>query len=328
MLSTHKVEVVEVKLEKHPNADALSVVSVFGGFPCCVRTADWKDGDLAAYVPPDSVVDVSRPEFAFLAKGEKQKHRVRAVKLRGVQSFGLLVPAPAGAKVGDDVSAAYGVEHYEPEMRGLCTGGEAEQAPGLLSLLAKYDVDSLRRYSRIFEAGEDVHITEKIHGANARYSFAEGRMWCGSRAEWKRQEQGNIWWRALEVHPEIEAFCRSHPCHVLYGEVYGKVQGLRYGVPNDVRFMAFDVLGDDGKFWDAGEFREVAEAMSIPMVPLLDVGPFNFQRACLLAEGPSTVPGADHVREGCVVRPLRERWHQAVGRVCLKVVGAGYLEKS
>ena len=64
-----------------------------------------------------------------------------------------------------------------------------------------------------------------------------------------------------------------------------------------------------------------------PLVPLLEVGPYSFARVCELAEGPSTMPGADHVREGCVVRPLTERWDQAVGRVCLKVVGAGYLEK-
>lgn len=33
------------------------------------------------------------------------------------------------------------------------------------------------------------------------------------------------------------------------------------------------------------------------------------------------------VREGCVVRPLHERWNEEVGRVCLKIVGDGYLEK-
>ena len=37
---------------------------------------------------------------------------------------------------------------------------------------------------------------------------------------------------------------------------------------------------------------------------------------------------ADHIREGVVVKPVTERFHQAVGRVILKVVGAGYLEKT
>jgi hypothetical protein len=71
--------------------------------------------------------------------------------------------------VGDDVAEFFGVEHYEPPMRGECTGGEAEAAPAFLASLSKYDIDSLRRYCGIFCPGEMVLVTEKIHGANSRY---------------------------------------------------------------------------------------------------------------------------------------------------------------
>jgi hypothetical protein len=680
MLSTHKVEVVPVKLDNHPNADSLSVVSVFGGYPCCVRTCDWKDGDLAAYIPPDSVVDVTLPEFAFLAKGTKTSHRVRCVKLRGVQSYGLLMKAPEGANVGDDVAEHFGVQHYEPEMRGACTGGEAESAPDRLAHLSRYDVDSMRRYAEIFQPGEEVCVTEKIHGCvpfnalismadgsrkrismvqvgdevlgvlpggqvtstkvirryhngpadegwlkitgqrraagrgssyfalrctpdhevfvngsylradrirpgdklslvrsefgltpvqtqvltgkllgdgslfgnewsahvawshsandlgyiewtaraigdldtgvresmtsgygsemirsrtpnracikqkfdafysadrikvvpkwiadeltplalafwymddgalehnegqedravlatngftqedcdvlirglrklgvaatmlesngwrivvdsdnserlfllvapyipmsmqrklperyrggfgwlpslesqykpmlveqvvetvepdtslrsqrfdmetethnyfangvlvhncNSRYCFWDGRMWCGSRSEWKRQEPDSLWWRALT--PEMEAFCMACPGVVLYGEVYGNVQCLKYGLGNGVTFAAFDVLNLDGTFVDASETRLLLADNFVKQVPLVGCVPFDFDTICALAEGPSLVPGADHIREGVVVKPMVERFHQAVGRVILKVVGAGYLEKT
>ncbi|MBM4258012.1 MAG: hypothetical protein FJ147_19230 [Deltaproteobacteria bacterium] len=73
--STHRVEVVPVQLEAHPNADSLSIVRIFDGYTCCVRTADWQDGQLAAYIPPDSVVDSTRPECAFLAGHERIKVR-------------------------------------------------------------------------------------------------------------------------------------------------------------------------------------------------------------------------------------------------------------
>jgi RNA ligase (TIGR02306 family) len=286
------------------------------------------DKHIGAYLPPDSVVDVTRPEFSFLASGTKTKHRIKAVKLRGVQSFGLLMPAPYGSLLGDDVAEYYGVEHYEPEMRGLCTGGEAEKAPPLLACLSKYDIDSLRRYNHIFQDGEEVWVTEKIHGANSRYAFADDRMWCGSRGEWKKQEDGSIWWRALQIHPEIEQFCKAHAGHVLYGEVYGKVQSLRYGIPGDVRFMAFDVLDERGQFWNAQPFRNVVAKYGVPTVPLIYVGPYSFDVVCALSEGPSIVAAANHIREGCVVKPSIDRWHQSVGRVVLKIVGAGYLEKS
>lgn len=326
MTSTHKVEVVPVQLTPHPNADSLSIVNVFGGYPCCIRTEDWKNGDLAAYVPPDSLVDVSRPEFAFLANGSQPKHRIRSIKLRGVRSFGLLVPAPAGSQVGDDVADRLGVEHYEPEIP-VDTRGEAESAPAYLRLLPRYDVESLRRHPDAFEPGERVLIYEKIHGANARYCWLDDRLWCGSRSEWKKQAAGTIWWRALETCPQIEAFCRRHPGHVLYGEVYGRVQSLHYGVPSGrIDFAAFDILGSEGRFW-RWPFRHWLWEEPVPCVPLIAEIPYDFEAACAFAEGPSLIPGANHVREGCVIRPVSERSNTGIGRLILKVVGGDYLEK-
>lgn len=67
--STHRVEVVPVVLERRPGADSLSIVRVVAGYTVCVKTADWRGRALGAYVPPDSLVDTGRPEFAFLADG-------------------------------------------------------------------------------------------------------------------------------------------------------------------------------------------------------------------------------------------------------------------
>ena len=80
--STHKVEVTPIKLEPHPNADTLSIAHIFDGYICVVKTTDWQDGQLGAYIPPDSIVDSSRPEFAFLQGHE----RIRVKRLRGVVS--------------------------------------------------------------------------------------------------------------------------------------------------------------------------------------------------------------------------------------------------
>ena len=329
MSSTHKCEVVAVHPLKHPNADTLSVATLFGGYPCCIRTADWTDGQLGVYIPPDSVVNVTRPEFLFLAPSPltstKTKHRVRAKKLRGVQSFGLLLPAPEGAKEGDDLADFFGVEHYEPELRSACSGGDAEAAPTALAQLARYDVDNMRRYAEIFTYGEPVMVTEKIHGANSRYCFLDGRMWCGSRGEWKAKDDNNLWWKALAREPSIERFCRAHPGSVLYGEVYGDVQSLRYGCPKgEVRFVAFDVLVE-GTWLDAEDGRYLLDNYCVPKVPLLGILDYDFSELCEMAEGESLI--ADHLREGIVVKPLVERFHQAIGRVQLKLVSAAYLEK-
>lgn len=317
-VDTHKVEVVKVQIEPHPNADRLDVARIFG-FTCCVAKGSFEDGQLAAYVQPDSVVDSTRPEFEFLAGHE----RIRVKRLRGVVSMGLLLPAPDGVQEGDDLAEYFGVTHYEPPLPGNSCG-ETEGGPvGIYA--PKYDVESMYRYKRLFVPGELVVATEKIHGANSRFVFspAEDRMYCGSRGEWKTPNAANLWWKALSRYPWIEEFCRQFPGDVLYGEVFGNVQSLKYGAgPDDVFFRAFDVLRN-------GEWREyddwTAHVAPENRVPELYRGPFEFEALVALSDGKSTL--ADHIREGIVVRPVPERRDDHLGRVHLKLVSNQYLEK-
>ncbi|HYX23057.1 MAG TPA: RNA ligase family protein, partial [Thermoanaerobaculia bacterium] len=234
--STHRVEVVPVHLEPHPNADSLSVVRVFDGYTVCVRTADWVGRELGAYIPPDSVVP-DTPEFAFL-DGHR---RIKVRRLRGIISMGLLVPAPEGSGVGDDVAGLLGVTHYDPPLP-ISTGGETIKPPP--GYRPAFDVESLRRYASVFIPGETVFVSEKVHGANGRFTYLEdGGFFCGSRTEWKQESDDNLWWRALRETQGLRDFLTAHPGVTVYGEVYGQVQDLRYGTKRgEVRFAAFDVL--------------------------------------------------------------------------------------
>jgi len=316
MNSTHKVEVVPVHLEKHPNADTLSRVKIWG-YQALVRTSDWTEGELGAYIPPDSIVDSTRPEFAFCAGHE----RIRVKRLRGEISMGLLVKAPPGSAVGDDVAELLGVKHYDPVLNSK--SGEAASPPG--GWRPVYDVESARRYSHLFVPGEPLWVTEKIHGANARFCFHDGAMHAGSRTEWKRTDETVLWWKALAAHPEVEAFCRANPDCTVYGEVYGPVQDLKYG-RSAPGVVVFDILR--GPAWmDPGAARIFAPYLPwVPMIPGITFD--TFDELAKLAEGPSMMPGADHVREGVVVKPIEERYDQTIGRVCLKIVGNGYLERA
>ncbi len=371
MNSTHKVEIVPIVLEKHPNADSLSVVNVFGGYTCCVRTQDWQGIALGAYVPPDSVVDTFKPEFAFLAEQAKEDgtHRVKAKKLRGIVSFGLLIPAPAGSVLGDNVAEKFGVTHYEPPLPGegknsLITGGESAKGPNVCS--PKYDVDAFRRYHHLFVEGEPVWVTEKLHGASARYVFKDGVMHCGSRAEWKKEypthdhvtpewlrgkladktpadlleqrvqeimdklrnkpKTRNLWWVAKDACG-LEAWCMAHEGVLVYGEVFGQVQSLKYGHTQEkpISFAAFDLMVE-GRWLDPEEAQKLGK--DLPWVPRLANGvPYSFNLVSDLSDGPSIWPGANHHREGCVVKPMEERTDPHLGRVQLKCVGGTYLEK-
>lgn len=322
-MSTHECPVVSVTLENHPNADTLSLTKVFG-FQCAVRTADWKDGDLGVYIPPDSVVPDTEP-FQFLKRPNSTHwNRIRVVRLRGAISMGLLLKAPEGAKVGDNLMEALGVTHYEPPLP-VSTGGDNEKGPP--GWYPTYDVENLRRYNNVLKPGEEVIVTEKIHGANGRYVFTEDRMWCGSRTSWKREADKNLWWQALRKNPWIESWCRANPNLMLYGEVFGQVQNLKYGTkPGEVRFAVFDILRDGAWLLYTKALR-LETVPGFQSVPLVWVGPYNEDRIIAMSDGPSLVHGANHIREGVVVKPVIARDDPEIGRVQLKVVSNKYLEK-
>ncbi|KKN98889.1 hypothetical protein LCGC14_0141300 [marine sediment metagenome] len=316
----HTCDIVEVRLEPHPNADKLSLVRV-GDYQCAVRTTDWSDGDLAVFIPPDSVVPDTK-EFEFLGK----HRRIKARKLRGEWSVGLLIPAPVGADLGQDCMEMLGIVHYEPQVHGhFSTGGDNVTPPE--GFFPKYDVLNFRKYSDLFGDGEEVVVTEKIHGANARFVCVNDTMYCGSRSNWKRMDPNNLWWKVLERHPALEAWLRHNYGWGIYGEAFGQVQNLKYGaVPdNDIFFATFDIL--DGNRWmDFDEARSVGAPL--PWVPLVYRGPFDKDKILAMAEGDSLWPGANHHLEGVVVKPVKERTDRRLGRVQLKIVGNKYLSKS
>src|SRR4051812_24887017 len=115
-MSEFHVEVVRLgAIEPHPNADSLSITRVHGGYPVIIRTGEFRTGDLAVYVPVDSGGPADEPRFAFLG----EPRRIKARRLRGVFSMGLLVPASDEWAAGADVRAALRITKYEPPLPPL-----------------------------------------------------------------------------------------------------------------------------------------------------------------------------------------------------------------
>ena len=393
-MSTHEVLVVRIPaVEEHPNAHSLEIIPLYnGGFTAIARKGEFKVGDLAIFIEPDYVVPPDAEMFAFL-----EKKRITCKKLRGVRSQGLLLPALPGMVEGENVMERLGIVRYVPRKAGgryTRTAGldQAESelafrnsgtvpAPQALNRVQKYDIESVRKFVGTFTPGEEIIATEKIHGANARFSFVDGQQFCGSRTQWKRpptppeppappegifrlwvrktilgllywlaakgvatsrltqlamrlqprKRKGpvapDMWWSVFQANPWIQKFCAAHPAHVLFGEVFGQVQDLKYGAgPKDVFFRVFDVLdATTGKWWSHDDLEKVfTEEQRCPVVYR---GGFDFTLLKELSLGDSKVPGAKHLSEGLVIRPVQERntrGHRAV----MKLVSDRYLEKA
>ncbi len=257
MSDLNKVFVVPVVMEKHPDADSLSIVKI-EGYQCVVRSEDWVGEDRAAYIPPDNVVDITRPEFKFLDTGivGRTTERIKARRFRGVMSQGLLVPIPkeitqipvtSGVlrslrlavsteseykfQIGDDVTEYFGVTRYQSQ-EDLALG-QGSSAVGPPDPGVHYDIESWFKYKRVIPEGTPVVLTEKLHGTNVRYTFQNGEMHVGSRSFYRSKEKANIYWRALEENPWIEEFCRKYEGVVLYGEIFGWVQTLNMAQNKD-----------------------------------------------------------------------------------------------
>jgi len=130
-----KVEVLEiVKVINHPNADRLDIATV-QGYDVVVGRDFYKAGDSAVYFPVDSIIPPDLEECIFAdTKMKLSKSRVRAARIRGAMSFGLLVDIPRIKKyiykdvpkqqkieyypVGKDLTKHTGVTKYEPPVKG------------------------------------------------------------------------------------------------------------------------------------------------------------------------------------------------------------------
>jgi len=327
-MSHFEVKVLKMpKFGDHPNAEKLSITTLFKGFPVIFQKGLYKEGDLIAYIPTDSVVPTDREEFKWLDDGKgKGKVRVRAKRLRGLPSMGILIPAPNGTKEGDDIKDMFGITKYE-EPEPISTGGDEEKDPGFAPT---YNVESYRKYGTAFKAGEDVIVTEKLHGANGMFLFRNDRLWVRSHHQYKKELDSagkptvSMWWsiaRKLGLAEKMKVI----PNLAVYGEVYGQVQDLKYGHDKgQISFRAFDVYDTaTGRFLDHDAAKTAATLAGFTWVPELYRGPFDEKVVEPLADGKSTL--AENIREGIVIKPVAERFDDVIGgRVILKLVGFDY----
>ncbi len=341
-VSTIKVSVTVIDhVRPHPNADALELATV-GGWQAVIKKGAYKDGDPIVYFEQGIILPQEVAERLgvanYLAKrtdinGDKVQviHRVR---LRGEPSFGLVIPAEPGMLVGEDVAARYGATKYMPPVR--TTAGDSEPNH---RLFAHYtDIENLRSYPTVFEPGEEIVATEKIHGTNCRVGFialhGEGTMtrMAGSKGMQRKQPEsaamaGNTYWFPHTL-PSVQSLLRElfdagHERGILFGEVFGAtVQAYSYGQSSPA-FRAFDLVRGPG-FVDHDEFLALCANHGVPVVPQVFRGPFSLPEIKRLSEGDSLV-GGKHGREGVVIKPVHERTHPEIGRVILKYIGDQYL---
>jgi RNA ligase (TIGR02306 family) len=179
-MSTFDCKVVPITILPHPNAEKLELAQV-ADYRCVVGKDLYKTGDLVAYIPEAAVIPEDQLKFFGYWNEEQNKgllagskgDRVKAVKLRGEVSQGLVFPVNKIAMylgqpdrefaVGDDVAGLLGIVKYEPPIP-VGMAGEVYNAGS--SLTVDYDIENLKKYPDVLQEGEEVIFTEKLHGTS------------------------------------------------------------------------------------------------------------------------------------------------------------------
>lgn len=359
-MSDWQPQVVQIeKVEKHPDADALDIATVLGDYPVIVKRDEYKAGDLAGYIPIDSIVpDVLSYYFLCPRTYEKyeengeikqrplgpkyeigmvpEKYRIiKAKKIRGRYSQGMLISAPEGMNPGDSIVEAAGLKKWEEQEEDnipnakKSKGANAEKAPQGWAI-PHYDIDSLRKYIACLQDNEEIILTEKLHGSNAAFCHDGERLWVKSRNFYKRMDEDDPWWD-IALRYDLATKLANFPNKVFFGEMYGSVKGFRYdcviengAMHTKIRF--FDI-------WDVKQLRYMSYDPFVAMVkeagletvPELYRGPWLGKDVMYpYAEGLTTL-GGKHVREGFVLRTINERYEPRLdSRMQVKLVGEGY----
>jgi RNA ligase (TIGR02306 family) len=351
------VEVCRVeRVEPHPGADRLAIATVKGWktvikYDPATGRAEFAEGDRCVFFPPDAVLP---PELAngpsdsppgrlgcakYLgglgrdAEGRARPGgRVKAARLRGVPSYGLIMPLDPSRgddpawPVGADVAERFGVTKWEPPPER--TDGDAEREHALFHRYT--DIENFGNFPDAIPEGTEVVLTEKIHGKNCRVGCvlgldavptaaaadgsAEGAAtpapawtWAAGSHSVRRREfdaagRRSEFWQALTepVRRLIEHVRDELPWPepkvsvLLFGEIFGSgVQDMAYGLePGRRGFRAFD-LAVNGRYLDFDVKAALLARFGVEAVPVLYRGPFSRKALEEFTSGPTTLCPAE-----------------------------------
>jgi RNA ligase (TIGR02306 family) len=358
-MSTLSVKVHKAIITKHPGADKIELCNI-GDYQAIVRKGDYQTGDLVVYIPEQALVPIPILREMNLegSLAGKNKNRVKAIRLRGVLSQGLIYAARPEWKEGDDVADILGITKWEPPIPANLSGEVFNAGP---ERTLKYDIENVKHWPNILIEGEEVTYTEKLHGT-----------WCCMAAlppKYKHPEYGNFFVtskglsaRGLAIKTDAEANVNNlyvriakhlgmenrirfafgniikddidpQPIYVV-GELFGSgVQDLGYGSNannnEDIGFRIFDIfvgMPSKGRFLNDNEIEAYCKRLGVKRVPVLYRGPHSKEKMLEFTNGEETVSGKSiHIREGLVAKPCIERYDQKLGRVFLKSISSDYL---
>jgi RNA ligase (TIGR02306 family) len=289
-----------------------------GGWHAITKKGEYGVGDKVVVATTDAVIPVELSDLMGVTGYLRKGQRVRTVKLRGVYSECLLIPlnyvfksfsAQNGFLDGQDMMGVLNIYKYEPPVKTITlqSGGRKIKYHQNPNFHVYYKFPNQKNVPDMFNEEDEVVITRKLHGTNARYGIVRkkklslldrvkmffGNKWAafeyvyGSHNVEKGSDSQGFYdtdvWKTVANQYDIRGKLWDHvkdtyepldltEGFVIYGEIYGAgiQKNYEYGL-TDVKFAGFDVQVD-GVYQPYINETVHFDCLQLPQVELLYQG--------------------------------------------------------
>jgi RNA ligase (TIGR02306 family) len=293
-------------------------LAVVGGWNCIAQKGEQKVGDVVIIATTDAVIPEKLSDEMGVTSYLRKGGRVRTVKLRGVYSECLIIPnkfldgrttmGDWDLKDGSDCMHIFNIFKYEPPVKMVqLANGKKIRYQTNPNFHVYYKFPNLKNVPDLFTEEDEVEITRKIHGTNARYGivkktklslfdkvkkfFRLADKWIdyefvvGSHNVEKGSDSNGFYdtnvWYDIEKKYDIKAKLWDYVKRnseigdgiTLYGEIYGAgiQKGYDYGL-KDIQFVGFDVK-ENGEYLNTFDSKAVIKnGLALPYVEVLYFG--------------------------------------------------------
>lgn len=286
--------------------------AVIGGWNTIVKKGTHQAGQLVIVATTDAVIPLELSDRFGVTNYLRKGQRVRTVKLRGVYSECLVIPITPGHEInyseGQDMMEKLGIVKYEPPVKQIqLASGRKIKWRDNQNFHIYYKFPNLKNVGGMFTEEDEVQITRKVHGTNARFGIVRKsklsfwdkvKQFFGLADEWigyeyiygshnceKGSDSQGFYstdvWRTIAEKYDIKAKLWRLAKDiedigsglVLYGEILGAgiQKNYDYGL-EDIEFQGFDIT-TDGKYLDTYfAYITILKLLELPHVELLYEG--------------------------------------------------------
>ena len=346
-----------------PGADNIELV-LAGGWQAITKKGDYEVDDLVIVATTDAVIPQELSDAMNVTNYLRKGQRVRTVKLRGMYSECLIIPFVYAEKLthpkakwaeGTDMMDLFKIYKYEPPVREVVvSGGRKVKYKDNPLFYVYHKFPNLKNVAGLFTEEDEVEISRKIHGTNARYGVVKKKkisLWDRVRKffgnEWVEYEfvygshnvekgsdsQGyygtDVWkevadkynikenlWTLFRNYKEVGDIKEGI---IIYGEIFGPgiQKNYDYGL-TELKYNGFDVQ-IDGEYCDVKSSFMLQSMLGLDYVPVLYYGKWSQEVQDSFVFN-NYIEGTKVPHEGVVIKHISGNRHKVA-----KVINPDYL---